>query len=102
MLGIKHKIIRLSSDKPPNVVDLVKAFAEPFACASALGMLEISKEVKKSGTVLLTGDGGDDIFLGHPEHKHFFLTEKVNGCGLCTGIRDKSVEQNRRNDSAGW
>ena len=76
-LGIKHQVLELSSDKPPNIDELVKAYAEPFACASALGMLRISKEVTKSATVLLTGDGGDDIFLGYPEHKHFLLAGKI-------------------------
>lgn len=77
MLGIKHEILELSSVKPPDIEDLVKAYGEPFACASALGMLGISKEVSKSATVLLTGDGGDDIFLGYPEHKHFLMASKI-------------------------
>ncbi|MBA2620610.1 MAG: asparagine synthase (glutamine-hydrolyzing) [Acidobacteria bacterium] len=77
LLDIKHKVLELSSEKQPNIGELVKAYAEPFACASALGMLEISGEVKKSATVLLTGDGGDDVFLGYPEHRHFFLSGKI-------------------------
>lgn len=76
-LGIKHQILELSGDKPPNIDELVKAYAEPFACASALGMLDISREVQKSATVLLTGDGGDDVFLGYPEHKHFLMAGKL-------------------------
>ncbi len=77
LLGIKHQILEFTSEKSPNISELVEAYPEPFACASALGMLEISREVKRSATVLLTGDGGDDIFLGYPEHKHFFLSGKI-------------------------
>ena len=55
---------------------MVAAYGEPFACASALGMLRVSKAVGHSAKVLLTGDGGDDVFLGYPEHRHFWLAEK--------------------------
>ena len=76
-LGIRHEVLNLSSENPPDIDDLVEAYAEPFACASALGMLAISREVKDSATVLLTGDGGDDVFLGYPEHKHFLMSSRL-------------------------
>jgi asparagine synthase (glutamine-hydrolysing) len=76
-LGIKHRVLALSSDDAPAVDELVTAYAEPFACASALGMLSVSRAVKGEATVLLTGDGGDDVFLGYPEHKHFDLAARL-------------------------
>jgi asparagine synthase (glutamine-hydrolysing) len=76
-LGIHHQVLELTSDSEPNLTELVSAYAEPFACASALGMLRVSKAVKGSATVLLTGDGGDDVFLGYPEHRHLWLAQKV-------------------------
>jgi asparagine synthase (glutamine-hydrolysing) len=76
-LGIKHKILEMSGEQPLNIDNLIKAFGEPFACASALGLLDISREVSREATVLLTGDGGDDVFLGYPEHLHFLMAEKV-------------------------
>ncbi|MDT5296464.1 MAG: hypothetical protein QOJ76_3344, partial [Acidobacteriota bacterium] len=59
------------------VGELVAAYGEPFACASALGMLRVSRAVSPEAKVLLTGDGGDDVFLGYPEHRHFRLAERV-------------------------
>lgn len=76
-LGIKHRVLELSAEDAPGVDDLANAYAEPFACASALGMLRVSRAVKGEATVLLTGDGGDDVFLGYPEHRHLWLAEKL-------------------------
>jgi asparagine synthase (glutamine-hydrolysing) len=76
-LKIDHRVIRLSADDAPDVMDMVKAYGEPFACASALGMISVSKAVRESATVLLTGDGGDDVFLGYPEHLNFWRAERL-------------------------
>jgi asparagine synthase (glutamine-hydrolysing) len=76
-LGIRHEILNLRNDTESNLDELVSAYGEPFACASALGMLRVSKAVRDSATVLLTGDGGDDVFLGYPEHRHLLLAQKL-------------------------
>ena len=76
-LGLTHRVLEISSEVPLNISELTEAFAEPFACASAIGMLKISQEARKSVTVLLTGDGGDDVFLGYPEHRHFQLSGEL-------------------------
>ena len=61
------------------MAELTQAFGEPFACSSALGMLAVSKLVRANATVLLTGDGGDDVFLGYPEHRSFLLAQQTAG-----------------------
>ncbi|MGH9559066.1 MAG: asparagine synthase (glutamine-hydrolyzing), partial [Bryobacteraceae bacterium] len=72
-LGIRHRVLAARAEDSPGLDDLVSAYGEPFACASALGMLQVSRAVKQEATVLVTGDGGDDVFLGYPEHRHFAL-----------------------------
>lgn len=76
-LGIPHQVVELAGTEEPNIEEMVSAYSEPFACASALGMLQVSKAVSGSAKVLLTGDGGDDVFLGYPEHRHLLLAEKL-------------------------
>ena len=76
-LGIPHQVISVGAETVPDVDELVSSYGEPFACASALGMLRVSKAVKSEATVLLTGDGGDDIFLGYPEHKNLWMAQKL-------------------------
>ncbi len=78
-LRIKHQVLQLRPDDSCDPSELVEAYAEPFACASALGMLNVSQAVRRNATVLLTGDGGDDVFLGYPEHRNFWLAQRFAG-----------------------
>ncbi len=65
-LGIPHEIVSLGKDDTVPLEELTAAYSEPFASSSALGMLRVSRAVRAKATVLLTGDGGDDVFLGYP------------------------------------
>jgi len=77
-LGINHRVLEMSANEAPDIDELVSAYAEPFACASALGMLRVSRAVAPYAKVLLTGDGGDDVFLGYPRHRHLWLAGKLS------------------------
>jgi asparagine synthase (glutamine-hydrolysing) len=76
-IGIEHQIIQMDGADEPRVADLVAAYGEPFACSSALGMIQVSRAVRLQATVLLTGDGGDDLFLGYPEHRHLHWAQRL-------------------------
>ena len=76
-LGLRHRVLDLSHDERPDAGELVEAYGEPFACSSALGMLRLSRAVKSSATVLLVGDGGDDVFLGYPGYRHFLHAQRL-------------------------
>lgn len=78
-LGIRHEVIPMTPAGDPTFDDLLGAYGEPFACASALGMLRVSKAVRRASTVLLTGDGGDDVFLGYPEHRTLWMAQRLAG-----------------------
>jgi asparagine synthase (glutamine-hydrolysing) len=65
-LGIPHQVVELSTSQPPVLEEIEDVYSEPFASQSAQAMLGISRAVKPLATVMLTGDGGDDVFLGYP------------------------------------
>ncbi len=79
-LGIDHQIVHLSRDHPVSIDDLTSAYSEPFTCTSALGMLQVSAAVRPHAKVLLTGDGGDDFFLGYPYHNHMAIAQQIARC----------------------
>lgn len=76
-LGIPHRVLEQHAESAPDVADLANAYGEPFACASAVGMIGVSQTVRHEATVLLTGDGGDDVFLGYPRHAHLLLAQRI-------------------------
>jgi asparagine synthase (glutamine-hydrolysing) len=77
-IGIRHNVLPLSDADDAGVGELVVAFAEPFACSSALGMLRIARAIADTpARVVLSGDGGDDVFLGYPRHRLLLRTQGV-------------------------
>lgn len=77
LLGIPHEVVHLDARAPPPLEELTDAFSEPFGCTSALGMLRVSQAVKNKATVLLTGDGGDDVFLGYSFFHNAWSAQKL-------------------------
>jgi asparagine synthase (glutamine-hydrolysing) len=77
ILGLDHQVLEIPPEDQSEPEKLVRAYAEPFAAASGLGMLRVSEAAAGTATVLLTGDGGDDVFLGYPRHRHLWLAGKV-------------------------
>jgi asparagine synthase (glutamine-hydrolysing) len=77
LLGLELETVELSADETPELNELTEAYGEPFACSSALGMLKVCRAAKEKATVLLTGDGGDDVYLGYGHHRNFLRAQNL-------------------------
>ncbi len=75
-LGIEHEIVDMPRGEF-SLDQLIDAYSEPFPCSSAQAMLWVSSAVKQHATVLLTGDGGDDVYLGYPFFNYALMAEKA-------------------------
>lgn len=78
ILGTEHTEIECSYDEG---IDLIKNFSkyydEPFADSSAIPSLLLSKYTKTNVTVALSGDGGDETFLGYNIYDIIQKREKI-------------------------
>ena len=65
-LGLPLTKISMTDDRIQEAASrLGSAYDEPFADASALPTLALTKEVAQHCTVAISGDGGDELFAGY-------------------------------------
>ena len=81
-LGTNHtEIICNKEDALAIITKLPKIFDEPFADSSAIPTVLVSELAKKQVSVVLSGDGGDELFCGYPSYvlmeKRFKLLSKI-------------------------
>lgn len=64
-VGGQHKIIEAKAMEEEDYFRFMGMFSEPLGDASALGVWMVAREAKKHVTVVLSGDGGDELFAGY-------------------------------------
>ena len=75
IINSEHHLIPCDEEELPELLDtFFKTYDEPFADSSAIPSLLLNKKVKQHCTVALSGDGGDESFLGY---NHFEWARKV-------------------------
>jgi asparagine synthase (glutamine-hydrolysing) len=83
--GTDHRELVVGPDHVDLLPRLVWHYNEPFADSSALPTFALSRLTRESVTVALSGDGGDEVFLGYPRYRRVHLTRALDR--LPRGIR---------------
>jgi asparagine synthase (glutamine-hydrolysing) len=65
VLGLEHSVEVIQPHAWETVLNLVSHFGQPFADASAVPVAAISSVAARTVKVVLTGDGGDELFGGY-------------------------------------
>ena len=79
-LGTEHYMERVTPDAVAILDRLVWHFDEPFADSSAIPTWYLSQMTRRHVTVCLSGDGGDELFLGYPRYRAFRLADRFDRC----------------------
>lgn len=101
--GTQHEELEVTPDAAHVVDKLAWHFDEPFADASAVPTYYVSKIAREHVTVVLTGDGGDENFLGYERYLALRRLESLaklpkpvlTGLRNILGLLPASADRNR-------
>jgi asparagine synthase (glutamine-hydrolysing) len=88
--GTEHHVLRLeerelASHLPETVLMLARQFDEPFGDSSALPTYHVSRLARQHATVVLSGDGGDELFAGYSSYRGMRFAESYRRLGAWLG-----------------
>ncbi len=87
-LGTDHTVFQVKPDAMALLSDLVWHHDQPFADSSAIPTYLVSQLTREQATVALTGDGGDELFVGYERFYAAWLCQylSVIPAPLWTGL----------------
>ena len=78
-LGLDHEIIPARESPGSEAKDIIDLFGQPCDSITILAVKKMTAALAGRFKVGLTGQGGDEIFLGYGKHHHFYRHRLVYG-----------------------
>lgn len=67
-LGTTHEAVVVEDDQVPEAIDTLAATGEPIGDPAAVPTLVLARAARASVTVVLSGEGADELFGGYPTY----------------------------------
>jgi asparagine synthase (glutamine-hydrolysing) len=78
-LGTVHHAFKMDENDAIEILpSVLKAFPEPLGDPSVFPTMFISREARKVVTVVLTGDGADELFFGYGRYSRYQQLERLD------------------------
>jgi asparagine synthase (glutamine-hydrolysing) len=74
----EHTEIRVQPNLLETLPAILQGFDEPFGNPTAMLMYLLSRETRRQVTVALSGEGGDEMFLGYPRYQGAWLAARMD------------------------
>jgi asparagine synthase (glutamine-hydrolysing) len=98
-----HEFIMKPYDFLNSIQDLVKISEEPLVEMPAIPLYQISKKAKPYATVLLSGEGSDEVFAGYGLYQKMLNMGKIAGIAKFFGlIPDSCLRGDKLKKYADW
>ncbi len=88
--GTRHTEVEVPPLSAEALPRLLHQCGEPFGDASLLPTARVAEATRRHATVVLTGDGGDELFFGYPVFNGVRMAERVRRLapqGVLRGLR---------------
>ena len=86
-LGTDHEEFIIDKDAVKLLQDVIWHSDEPIADPAMIPVYILSQKAKKHATVVLTGDGGDELFGGYEQHKFLRFAQRARKFGIRPLVR---------------
>lgn len=85
-LGCEHTEMYIDEKDMFSLVESIPAYYdEPFADSSQIPSMLVSEVARKKVTVVLSGDGGDELFCGYNVYEMVRKAQQLDGVGALAG-----------------
>jgi len=76
-IGTDHHELWINKNSIKVLPEVIYHLDEPMSDPTSIPIYLLSKFTKKYSTVILTGEGSDEIFAGYPQYKFMKLDKKI-------------------------
>jgi asparagine synthase (glutamine-hydrolysing) len=86
-LGLRHRVLEVSGAWR-GIERMAWHYDEPFADSSAIPSLALARALAGRYKVVLTGDGGDEVFGGYRHYQHIQIKQTLKAAAAAVGWCD--------------